>query len=226
MNVKLLKTVFIRTIPIMTGYIVLGTGFGILLSEAGFGIGWAFVMSLTIYSGTMEYMAVDLLSSGASVITTAIMAIVMNARYMFYGISMIDRYKGTGWMKPYLIFGLTDENYALLTGTEAPEGSDYSTYSLLVSFFDQVYWIIGSVLGVLIGSRVTFSTDGVEFVMTALFVTVFTEQWRSTKNHTAALTGVVTTLIWLFLLGQDRFLIPSMISITLLLAAGRRFVEG
>lgn len=132
MNVKLLKTVFIRTIPIMTGYIVLGTGFGILLSEAGFGIGWAFVMSLTIYSGTMEYMAVDLLSSGASVITTAIMAIVVNARYMFYGISMIDRYKGTGWMKPYLIFGLTDENYALLTGTEAPEGSDYGTYSLLV----------------------------------------------------------------------------------------------
>lgn len=189
-------------------------------------MGWAFVMSLTIYSGTMEYMAVDLLSSGASVITTAIMAIVVNARYMFYGISMIDRYKGTGWMKPYLIFGLTDENYALLTGTEAPEGSDYGTYSLLVSFFDQMYWIIGSVLGVLIGSRVTFSTDGVEFVMTALFVTVFTEQWRSTKNHTAALTGVVTTLIWLFLLGQDRFLIPSMISITLLLAAGRRFVEG
>ena len=226
MSKKLLKTVFIRTIPIMTGYVVLGIGFGVLLQKAGYSWIWALLMGLTMYSGTMQYVGVDLLSSGASVITTAIMALVVNARYIFYGLPMIDRYKNSGWKKPWLIFGLTDENFALLCSTEPPEGSSDHLYCLLVTIFDHCYWMIGCVLGVLLGSAMKFNTAGIEFVMTALFITVFVDQWRETKNHIPALSGIAVTLICLLIFGKDNFLIPAMLLIVVVLALGRRFIES
>lgn len=225
MSTKLLKTVFIRTIPIMTGYVVLGIGFGVLLQKAGYSWVWALVMGLTMYSGTMQYVGVDLLSSGASIITTAIMALVVNARYIFYGLPMIERYKGSGLMKGWLIFGLTDENFALLCSTEAPEGSSDHLYCFLVTIFDHIYWMIGCVLGVVLGSAMKFNTTGIEFVMTALFITVFVDQWRDTKNHIPAISGILITLICLLIFGKESFLIPAMLLIVAALTLGRRFID-
>ena len=221
-----MKTVFIRTIPIMTGYVVLGIGFGVLLQKAGYSWIWALVMGLTMYSGTMQYVGVDLLSSGASIITTAVMALVVNARYIFYGLPMIDRYKNSGWKKPWLIFGLTDENFALLCSTEAPEGSSDHLYCLLVTIFDHCYWMIGCVLGVLLGSAMKFNTTGIEFVMTALFITVFVDQWRETKQHIPALSGIGVTLICLLIFGKENFLIPSMVLIVVVLSLFRKKIDS
>ena len=226
MSKNLLKTVFIRTIPIMTGYVVLGIGFGVLLQKAGYSWIWALVMGLTMYSGTMQYVGVDLLSSGASIITTAVMALVVNARYIFYGLPMIDRYKNSGWKKPWLIFGLTDENFALLCSTEAPEGSSDHLYCLLVTIFDHCYWMIGCVLGVLLGSAMKFNTTGIEFVMTALFITVFVDQWRETKQHLPALSGIGVTLICLLIFGKENFLIPSMVLIVVVLSLFRKIIDS
>ncbi|MCR4669451.1 MAG: AzlC family ABC transporter permease [Clostridia bacterium] len=209
----------------MTGYVVLGIGFGVLLQKAGYSWPWAFFMSLTILSGTMQYVGVDLLSSGASLISTALMALAVNARYIFYGVSTIDRYKGAGWMKPYLIFTLTDENFALICSTEPPEGVDPHFYAFVVSAFDQSYWIIGSVIGVLLGGALPFDSTGIEFVMTALFATVVVDQWREEKNHIPVLCGAGLSALCLAVFGPDRFLIPALAGIALVLSFGRRWID-
>lgn len=175
-NKTLLKTVFLKTLPVMAGYLVLGMGFGILLTGKGYGALWAFAMSATVFAGSMQYVAVDLLASGASLISTAIMTLMVNARHLFYGISMIDRYKGAGRKKPYLMFALTDETYSLICSETVPEGVNPYLFYFLISLFDQCYWVIGSTLGAVAGSLITFSTAGVDFAMTALFVSIFTEQ--------------------------------------------------
>lgn len=214
-----------RSIPVMAGYVVLGMGFGILLETKGYGIGWALCMSTFIYAGSMQYVAIDLLAGGASLISAALMTLMVNARHLFYGVSMIDRYKETGAKKPYLIFALTDETYSLVCSGDVPEGVDQKAYFFWVSFFDQCYWVMGSVAGSLIGSLITFNTAGIEFSMTALFIVVFVEQWKSTSNHLSALIGVVTSIICLFLFGGDSFLIPSMLMITLMLTLCRKMLD-
>ena len=226
MTLPLLKTVLVRTLPILTGYVVLGIGFGVLLANAGYSWIWAFFMSLTILSGTMQYLGVSLLASGASVISTAIMALAVNARYIFYGISSIERYKGAGWMKPYLIHTLTDENFALICSTEPPEGVDPHFYAFIVSLFDQSYWIIGSVLGALMGKALPFDSTGIEFVMTALFATVVVDQWKEEKNHIPVLCGLGLAAASLVIFGPEKFLIPALIGITLALSLGRRWIDG
>ena len=180
---SLVKTCFIHTLPVMAGYLFLGTGFGMLLHAKGYGILYSAAMSIFIYAGSMQYLAVDLLTGGASLITAAITTLMVNARHLFYGISMIDTYKNCGWRKPYLIFALTDETYSL-NCSGAPAGvEDSKTYFFLVSLFNQCYWVTGSVLGVLAGSLLPINTDGIDFALTALFVTVFVEQWKSTRDH-------------------------------------------
>ena len=202
----------------MAGYVVLGTGFGILLSSKGYGPGWAAAMSIFIYAGSMQYLAVDLLAGGAGLITAAVTTLMVNARHLFYGISMIDKYKDTGAYKPYLIFGLTDETYSL-NCAGAPEGiGDAPKYYFLVSIFNQCYWVLGSVLGSILESVLPFSTEGIDFSLTALFVTVFVEQWKSTKDHIPALIGVIASLLCLAVFGPGNFLIPTMILITAALA--------
>lgn len=214
-----------RSLPVMAGYLVLGMGFGVLLETKGYGIGWALVMSTFIYAGSMQYVAVELLAGGASLISAALMTLMVNARHLFYGISMIDRYKETGAKKPYLIFALTDETYSLVCSGDVPHGVDQKACFFWVSLFDQCYWVAGSVAGSLIGSLLTFNTEGIEFSMTALFVVVFVEQWRSTSNHLSALTGVVISVICLLIFGADSFLIPAMIIITLALAFCRGVLD-
>lgn len=206
------------TFPVFSGYIVLGFGFGIVLHSKGFGVLWAFLMSLLIYAGSMQYVAIDLLSGGASVITMAITTVLVNARHLFYGISMIDKYKNTGKVKPYLIFSLTDETYSLVCTEEENSNPKYYT---LVSLFNHFYWVLGSTLGAAAGTLFNFAPKGIDFALTALFVTVFVEQWLSSKDHVAAVTGVAVSVICLVIFGADSFLIPAMLVITLALTALR-----
>lgn len=213
MKKNLLRMAFLDTVPVMTGYVFLGFGFGILMQQNGFGVLWAAAMSLFVYAGSMQYVAIPLLTSGASLLTAAATAFVVNARHLFYGISMVDAYKGMGKKKPYLIFGLTDETYSLVSQLQLPEDIRPGSYCFLVTLFDHIYWISGTVLGALTGSLLPINYEGVDFALTALFVTIFVEQWLSTKKHGPAIVGVAATVVCLVLFGPDVFLIPSMIII-------------
>ena len=219
---NLLRIAFLDTVPVMTGYVFLGFGFGILMQQNGFGVLWAAAMSLFIYAGSMQYVAIPLLTSGASLLTAAATAFVVNARHLFYGISMVDAYKGMGKKKPYLIFGLTDETYSLVSQLQLPEGIRPGSYCFLVTLFDHIYWISGTVLGALTGSLLPINYEGVDFALTALFVTIFVEQWLSTKKHGPAIVGVAATVVCLVLFGPDVFLIPSMIIIAACLVMMRK----
>lgn len=220
------KQAFVKSVPVMAGYIVLGIGFGILLHDAGYGILWSFAMSALIYAGSMQYVGVSLLAGGASVVTAILTTVMVNARHLFYSISMIVRYQNAGRYKPYLIFALTDETYSLLCDGETPEGADPDLYRFLVSAFDQCYWICGSLLGSVLGAALPFSTAGVEFSMTALFVASFTQQWLDSHDHTPATVGLAGSLACLVLFGAESFLIPAMLVITLTLTLLRPRLSG
>ena len=216
MNSKI-KNAFYATIPVMAGYLVLGIGFGMVLRTRGYGILWALAMSVFIYAGSMQYVAIDLLTGGVSLITAAVTTLAVNARHLFYSISMIDKYKNQK-RKNFLIFTLTDETYSLVC-SEVLDGTDASSYYFYVSLFDYIYWIGGSAIGSVLGSVLPIRTEGVDFALTALFLTVFVEQWLTTKNHFSAIIGVGASVVCLLLFGSDQFLIPAMILITCLLLA-------
>ena len=222
MKKSILCTAFLDTVPVMAGYVFLGFGFGILMQQNGYGVLWAGAMSLFIYAGSMQYVAISLLTSGAGLLTAALTTFVVNARHLFYGISMVDAYKGSGRKKPYMIFALTDETYSLVSQTQVPSGVSRHRYCFLVSLFDHIYWVTGTILGSLAGSLIPINYEGVDFALTALFVTIFVEQWLSTKNHKPAIIGVASTLLCLWLFGNDVFLIPSMVIIALLLTLMRK----
>ena len=216
-----MKKAFVKSVPVMAGYIVLGIGFGILLQKAGYGLLYSLAMAVFIYAGSMQYVGINLIAGGASVITTLLTTVMVNARHLFYSISMIDRYKGAGKYKPYMIFALTDETYSLLCDGAAPEGEDAQRYRFFVSLFNHCYWITGCALGSLLGGVLPFSTAGIEFSMTALFIASFTEQWLCTRDHLPALTGLLSTLLCLLVFGAERFLIPAMLLITAILTLFR-----
>ena len=217
MKAVTVRKAFMKSLPVMAGYVVLGIGFGILLRNAGYGPAWAAAMAVTIYAGSMQYVGVGLLAGGAGVLTTILTTVTVNARHLFYSISMIGKYKNAGKFKPYLIFALTDETYSLLCDGEAPDPENADLYRFLVSLFNQLYWITGCVLGSLLGAVLPFSSAGIEFSMTALFIASFTEQWIRTGEHLPAVTGLLSTLLCLLLFGPERFLIPAMLLITLAL---------
>ena len=211
----------------LSGYMVLGMGFGVLMQSKGYGFWLVLAMSALIYAGSMQYLTVDLLCGGATLISSALATLMVNARHLFYGISMVDKYKGTGKKKPYLIFALTDETYSLVcSGNEDKSDGERHRYYFLVSLFDQIYWVAGSVIGALLGEIIPFSTEGIDFALTALFVTVFVEQWKSTKNHVPAIVGVCASVLCLLVFGAEDFLIPAMLLITLLLSLPELFKKG
>lgn len=215
MNKATVKHAFISSLPVMAGYIVLGTGFGILLSAKGYSFWWALLMSVTIFAGSMQYVGVNLLASGASIISTALMTLMVNARHVFYGISMIESYRDMGWRKWYAIFGLTDETYSLVCGNpKLPEGVERKNFCFLLTLLNQCYWIFGSVLGAVLGNTISFNSAGIDFSMTALFVIIFIEQWEKTKQHFPAIMGLIISVVCLAFFGADRFLVPSMIGIS------------
>lgn len=226
MKKKTVKQAFYKSIPVFAGYMVLGIGFGILMRNAGYGVLWAASMSIFMFAGSMQYVGVGLLTGSASVITAILTTIMVNARHLFYSISMIEKYRNSGKYKPYMICALTDETYSLLCDGSVPDGVDANLYRFLVSLFNHSYWIAGSVIGNLIGAVLPFSTAGIEFSMTALFVASFTEQWLTSKDHIPALTGLLCTLACLLVFGRENFLIPAMLLITLVLTFLRRREEG
>lgn len=216
---KTLKQSFVATIPVMTGYLVLGFGFGIILKANGYSILLALAMSVFIYAGSMQYIAIGLLTGGVSLITSFLTTLMVNARHLFYGISMLDKYRGTGKIKPYLIFALTDETYSLVCRDNANVTAESrNNYYFFVSLFNHIYWVVGSLLGAAIGSLVKFNSEGIDFALTALFLTVFIEQWLSTKKHSPAIIGVSVSVICLVVFGSEKFLIPTMLVIALLLS--------
>ncbi|MBR5453399.1 MAG: AzlC family ABC transporter permease [Clostridia bacterium] len=222
---KTVRTAFIKSIPVMAGYLVLGFGFGIISENNGYGFLWVLMMSVFIYAGSMQYVAVSLLTAGASLIATALTTLMVNARHLFYGITMISKYKNTGKAKPYLIFALTDETYSLVCTGKTEDGVDYKKFCFFLTLFNHIYWITGSALGALVGTLLPWDFSGVEFAMTALFITVFVEQWKGTKNHLPAIIGVIMSVLCLVIFGRDNFLIPSMIAISAALSIGKPLVD-
>lgn len=210
------------TVPVMAGYLVLGMGFGILLRTKGYGVWWALAMSGFIYAGSMQYLTIDLLTGGASLITAAITTLLVNARHLFYGISMVEGYRKLGREKPYAIFALTDETYSLVCQDDQyPNPDDYRRYVFWVSLCDQCYWVTGSLVGALLGSIIPFDVTGIDFSLTALFLTVFIEQWLSTKDHASALIGVIASVLCVVVFGPANFLLPAMAAILISLTVLR-----
>ena len=212
------KKAFLDSLPVLAGYMVLGMGFGLLLRTRGFGVLWAGLTSLCIYAGSLQFVATDLVASSAGLLTTAVTALLVNLRHLFYGISMIDKYRGIR-NKPFLIFTLTDETYSLVCEKETGDDkTETGRYYFWVSLLNYSYWVTGSVLGSLLGAYLPFSTEGIEFSLTALFLTVFTEQWLSTRDHWPALIGAGATLLCLLIFGAENFLLFAMILIVASLA--------
>ena len=206
------------TLPVMAGYLILGFGFGIIMKANGFSTALAAAMSIFIYAGSMQYVAIGLMTGGASLITTALTTLMVNIRHLFYGVSMLEKYQNTGKAKPYLIFALTDETYSLVCGELqglAPE--DRTNYELLVSLLNHLYWIVGSIAGAVSGSLIRFNSQGIDFALTALFLTVFTDQWLTAKKHGPSLIGLGASVASLLIFGKDNFLIPAMLIIALML---------
>ena len=225
-NFHLLRRAFVATLPVMAGYVVLGTGFGILFQSKGYGILWAMAMSLFVYAGSMQYLAVDLLTGGVGLVAAAVTTLMVNARHLFYGISMIGKYQNMGPYKPYLIFGLTDETYSLNCNDLPEDIHNAPRYYFLVTILNQSYWVLGTALGSLLGQIIPFSTEGIDFSLTALFITVFVEQWKSTKDHVPAIIGLAASVVCLMIFGTGNFLIPTMILITLCLTLYRQTEGG
>lgn len=214
-----LKAAFLDTVPVLTGYIVLGIGFGVIFRSHGYGVLYAAAMSIFVYAGSMQYVAVDMIVGGASFFAAALTTLMVNARHLFYGISMIEPYQNVR-KKPFLIFTLTDETYSLVSHRERVVAQESpERYCFFVSALNYFYWVTGSVIGAAIGAVLPFSTEGIDFALTALFVTIFIEQWLSTKDHTPALIGVLASVAALLLLGCDDFLLLAMALILVLLLA-------
>lgn len=209
-----MKKAFTATIPVMSGYMVLGAAFGILIRTARLPAWSGPAMSLFIFAGSLQFVLISLLTSGASLLTIGITSLVVNARHLFYGISMLEKYKGAGKAKPYLIFALTDETYSLVCSVpkDIPENKRI-LYSFLVTLMDHCWWFSGTVIGVTLGAFLTFNTDGMDFALTALFITVVTGQWLDNKDHRPVLGGFGCSVLALLIFGQSSFLIPAMILI-------------
>ena len=204
-----------QTVPVFLGYIFLGIAYGLLLRDAGYGVIWALATSLFIYAGSMQFLLVTLLSGGVGLLYSALMTLLLNGRHLFYGLSFVDKFKYMGKAYPYMIFSLTDETYSVLCSCKIPEGMNKKKVWLYISAIDHCYWIMGSLIGNTLGSFITFDTTGIDFTMTALFVVIMVEQWMNSKNHMPALIGAVSALLFLIILGPDKFIVPAL-SVTVL----------
>lgn len=220
-----LRAAFPHTIPVLTGYLVLGAAYGILMDSKGFGLFWILLASIFVYAGSMQFVAVTLLTAGFDPIGAFLMTLAVNARHIFYGISMLKQYRGLGNIKPYLIFSLTDETFSIVCSAKVPENIDRKWFYFFVSLLDHSYWITGSLIGGVLGSMLNFNTMGIDFVLTALFVVIMINQWQSTKNHIPAMIGVVSAIVCRLLFGADSFIIPTMILIIVLVTTMKKPIE-
>ena len=216
MKRRALKAAFPRTIPIMTGFIFLGMAYGIYMNASGFSFIYPFFMSMLIFGGSLEFVCVEMLLSPFAPVQVLIMAVMIQARHLFYGLSMLDKFKGLGWKKYYLIFGMCDETFSVNYTSEIPEDVDRGWFYFFVTLLNQFYWVASATIGGIIGSLLKFDTSGISFVMTAMFVVIFLDQWMKEKIHVSSMIGILVSLVCLILFGADSFMIPTMILIVLL----------
>ena len=216
---------FPYTIPIFAGFWFLGLAYGIYMNVSGFQFWYPMLMSLTIFAGSVEFVAVNLLLGAFNPLQALAMTLMINARHLFYGISMLDRYRGTGWKKYYLIFGMCDESFSINYTAEIPEGIDKGWFMFFVTLLNHFYWFFGATLGGIFGSLIHFNTEGLDFVMTAMFVVIFLEQWLKERNHGSSLLGLGISLLCLLFFGADHFIIPSMLAILGVLTLLRKPLE-
>lgn len=223
---KAIKAAFPATIPVLLGYLSIGIAFGLLFENAGYNFIWAFFMSLVVYAGAMQFIAVSFFYGGIGIIQIAVMTVLVNIRHIFYGLSFLDRFNDMGKKKWYMAFSLTDETYSLLCSIKAPPDVDEKKFFFSVAFMNQSYWVLGSVIGSIAGSMITFDTTGMDFAMTALFIVIFIDQWKTYPNHTPALIGLGCTILALLIAGPESLVIPAMILIVAALMLTRRKIEN
>ena len=220
-----LKAAFPYTVPILAGFLFLGIAYGIYMNVSGFPAIYPMIMSLTIFAGSMEFVAASLMLTAFYPINALILTLMVNARHLFYGLSMLDKYKGTGAKKWYLIFGMCDESFSINLTADIPEGIDRGWFMFFVTLLNHCYWVTGATLGGLFGNLIHFDVEGLEFVMTALLVVIFLNQWMKETQHFSSLIGIACTVLCLILFGSSDFLIPSMILILAILLLFQKPIE-
>lgn len=225
MKRRALRAAFPHTVPILTGFLFLGMTYGVYMSSLGFSWIYPTLMALTIFAGSMEFVTANMLLGAFNPLQAFAMTLMVNARHLFYGLAMLDRFRGLGWKKLYLIFGMCDETFSVTCSVRAPEGVDEGWFMTFVTLLDQLYWVLGAALGGLCGSLLTLNTEGLDFVMTAMFVVIFLENWLKEENHTSSLLGLGLPLVCLVLFGAQSFILPSMAAILLALTALRGRLE-
>lgn len=222
---KALVMAFPRTIPILTGFLFLGMTYGILMRVSGFPVWLAVVMSIVVFAGSMQFVAVNILLAPFNPLQAFLMTLMINARHVFYGIAMLDKYKDTGIKKPYMIFAMCDETFSVNCSVYIPDDVDKGWFMFFVSLLDQIYWVAGTALGAVFGSFIKFDTTGLDFVMTAMFMVILLEQLSKEKDHTVSLTGLGVSIVCLAVFGANNFIIPAMITIIAALALLKRHIE-
>ncbi len=225
MRLKALRAAFPHTIPIFAGFWFLGMAYGIYMNVSGFPFWYPLIMSIVIFGGSLEFVTVSMLLAPFAPVQTLIAALMIQARHIFYGIAMLEKYKGLGWKRFYLIFGMCDESFSINCSAEIPADVDKGWFYFFVTLLNQLYWVTGSTIGGLLGSVLDFNTEGLDFVMTAMFVVIFLEQLLKEKNHSTAVIGLAASVLCLVLFGADSFLLPTMACILLLLTAFRKPLE-
>lgn len=219
------RAAFPFTIPVLTGYLFIGIAFGVMYQEKGYNFLWAILMSVMVYAGSGQYLAVNFFAPGVSLFQVIFLEIMVNIRHVFYGLSLLERFQNMGKKKLYMIFSLTDETYSLFFITKVPKDVDEDKFMFAIALLDQLYWITGSAIGAIAGSLIPFDATGIDFAMTALFVVIFVEQWLTMKNHIPALTGLGAGLICLLIFGADNFILPTMICVMVILLSCRKVIE-
>lgn len=216
---------FPYTVPILAGFLFLGITYGIYMNVSGFSFLYPMLMSMTVFAGSAEFVTVSILLGEFEPLQAFLMILMINARHLFYGISLLEKYRGTGWKKFYLIFGMCDESFSVNCSAEIPEDADKGWFMFFVTLLNQTYWVTGATFGGIFGSFISFNTEGLDFCMTAMFVVIFLENWLKEKNHTSSVIGIILPVICLIIFGPDKFIIPSMLMIIAALTFLRRPLE-
>ncbi len=224
--IRAFQTAFPFTIPVMTGYLFIGIAFGVMYQEKGYNFLWAILMSVLVYAGSGQYLAVNFFAPGVSFLDVIFMTFMVNVRHIFYGLSLLERFGKMGKKRLYMIFSLTDETYSLFFITKVPKDVAEDKFLFAIALLDQIYWVVGSAIGALAGALIPFNAEGIDFAMTALFIVIFVEQWLAGGNRIPAMIGICAALLLRLICGSDNFILPSMICIMVCLIAGRKYIAG
>ncbi len=222
---KAFRAAFPHTVPVLTGYLFIGIAFGVMFQEKGYHFLWAVLMSILVYAGSGQYLAVQFFAPGVRFIDMIFMTFMVNVRHIFYGLSLLERFGRMGKKRLYMIFSLTDETYSLFFVTKVPKDVPEDKFLFAIAVLDQFYWVLGSAIGALAGAVLPFRAEGIDFAMTALFLVIFVEQWLAGGNRIPAVIGLVFAGVLRLVAGSDSFILPSMICIMICLIWGRRYIE-